>query len=268
MDESTIRNQQGDSPVDSQTESQPTDFMDLIQERAFLGDISYDGIFSSLEGQFDDYMNIIDQTNYVDKFYHQLALSYDRVNSDHSEEHPNEIREALDLIYQKFIDLMRSLFETKLTVTITDLEAESIHKEDLEFIVRRLYEFFILDAKNNFKVVIASDIRTRLKDVENDDEYFDRLHEMIDDYSPLITTVAPMNFLRYRGDAELYDLFDNGQVCGNFLRKYSPKLYQNEPFRVELINYITMVRRFKQDIVESHNESIGDKEDTSNADGR
>ena len=252
MDENTKVDQQGNFPVDSSINDQPTDFMELIRERAFLGDTPFDSICEGIRKQFENYINMEDQTNYVDIFYQQLALSYDVVNNDESEEHPNEIRDVLDSFYQAFMDIMQSLFSTRLTITIPDLEAESIDREDLEFIIRRLYEFFILGAKNNFKVVIATDINPKLKDIGDDDnEYFRRLNELMENYSPLILTITPMDFIRYRGDQEIYDLFDNNRVVGNFLRKYSPKLYQNEDFRVELINYITMVAHFKQDIIDN-----------------
>ena len=57
-----------------------------------------------------------------------------------------------------------------------------------------------------------------------------------------------MEFLKYRGDQEIIQFFENGKVVGNFLRKYTPKLYQNEEFEVELINYITMVQQSKEEV--------------------
>ena len=131
------------------------------------------------------------------------------------------------------------------------LESESLDYDDLEFIIRRLYEFFILGAKNNFKVVIATDINARFKDVtEDDNAYFKQLQELMLLYSPLLTSIKPTEFLKIRGDMEIAELFDNGQVVGNFLRKYSPKFYQNEEFQVEVINYVTMTGQLGKELAD------------------
>ena len=257
MDDINVNNQQETDPVDSSLNDisgQSTDYSQLIKERAFLG-VPPEVIFEDITKQFEDYINLESQHNLVDVFYNQLSLSYDRLNNDDSETHPEEVKEALDSIYQRFIDLMRDLFQTRLTIAITDLEGEMIDKEDLEFIIRRLYEFFILGARINFKVVISKDIS---KDIESlkgtEEEYFKHLQSLIDNYSPLLSTITPTQFLQYREDPDIFDLFENGRVTGNFLRKYSPKLYQNEAYVVEVINHITMVDRFRKSIQDSQEE--------------
>jgi hypothetical protein len=42
-------------------------------------------------------------------------------------------------------------------------------------------------------------------------------------------------------------MYREGKVVGNFLLKYSPKLYQNELFQIELVNHITSERLLGKD---------------------
>lgn len=245
-------NQQGTLPVDDPiNESESTiQYTHLIEEHAFLGIYPFAVILEGIQKQFEDYINMDDTTNYVDIFFTQLRDSYHAVESNDSEEHPMEIREVLDRLYKQFITTISDLFNIRLTITMMHVEEENIDDSDLEFIIRRLYEFFILSAKNNFKVVITTDVMSIIKDIGDDDkEYFKTLQGAMDRYSPLLTTITPTQFLQYRGDQEVYELFESGIVTGNFLRKYTPKLYQNDEFQVELINYITMVHQFKKDVI-------------------
>lgn len=269
----TKTNQQGVNPADDPVNDlsysdQAVDFMELIRARAFVGGVSGEVIFEALKLQFDDYINLVDKTNYVDIFYTQLAASYELVNSDDTEEHPTEIRECLGQLYQSFVDLLQGLFQEKLTISISELEAGAIDEEDLEFIFRRLYEFFILGAKNNFKVVIAKDIITRLSNLEemDDDAFFKAIDHELESYSPLITTMTPTTFFQYRGDGEISELWENGRVIGNFLRKYSPKIYRNEEFTVELVNHITMIQQFKNDVIDDKIDDVVEQEDGNEAD--
>lgn len=240
------RNQQEVTPVeDSLNEISfstiPIEFTELIREHAFLGKFSLIPIFEGIVDQFRDYINMEDKENYVDIFYTQLHASRIELLEDDWEEHPSSVKDVLDTIHRTFIDLMQKWFYQRLTISITDLEAEAYDEEDIEFIIRRLYEFFILDAQNNFKVVIGSGVQRAIKNWEDytDEEYFPMVQKLTLEYSPLITTITPMEFLQIRGDKEIFELFDNGRVTGNFLRKYSPKFYHNEAFHSDVINYIT-----------------------------
>jgi hypothetical protein len=180
-----------------------------------------------------------------------LNNSYSRLAEDDSEEHPQEIKELLDNHYSQFIELIKSLFEKRLLITIQSIELEE-NDENLEFTIKRLYEFFILNAKRNFKSVISLDIMSNLKPVyDNDDEFFGDINHMMDNYSPLVTAITPQKFMEYCGDKEISNLFESNQAVGNFLRKYTPKLYQNDDFLVEIINRITMLHQFKQDIIDN-----------------
>lgn len=238
----------GSAMEDQSIADLPITHADIVKENAFIGDIPLDVIMEGIETQFDDYINLEDKSNYVDIFYDQLHASYEA--ADDSETFKEDIIKTLDDIQQKFIDKMIDLFNVRLTLTIADVESESVDLDDLEFIIRRLYEFFILDARNNFKVAIAYDARMKIgRQIPDHREYMRTINNlMTNNYSPLITTFGPMEFLKYRGDQEMIQLFETGKVVGNFLRKYSPKFYKNEEFEVEVINYITMIQQIKEEV--------------------
>lgn len=245
--ESSDSYEKENAAVELSTADTPITYSDNIRETAFIGDTPFEAIIEGIETQFNDYISMEDKTNYVDLFYDQLHASYEAATSD-TETFQDEIKEILDDINQKFIDKMVELFKNRLTLSITDIESESINLDELEYIFRHLYEFFILGARNNFKVAIANDVKINIGNITDPKEYFKTLRNMIKNYSPLITTFGPMEFLKYRGDSDIIDLFEDGKVVGNFLRKYSPKLYQNEEFEVELINDITMIQQIKQEV--------------------
>jgi hypothetical protein len=236
-----------DTALEQSSAEIPASYVETIRDNAFIGNIPFDAIIDGIQSQFDNYINIEDKTNYVDIFYDQLNASYSAANND-TETFQDDINSVLDDIHQKFIDVITNLFKVRLTLSITDIESESYDKNDIEFIIRRLYEFFILGARTNFKVAIANDVKMRIGTITDPKEYFITLRNMMINYSPLITTFGPMEFLKYRGDQEIIQFFETGKVTGNFLRKYSPKLYQNEEFEVELINYITMVQQVKDEV--------------------
>lgn len=230
------------------------DYAEIIKDSAFLGDTPIDAIIDGLVSQFNDYINIEDKTNYLDVYYTQMHNSREAVRTSVDETHPTEIMEALDEIQAKFITKLCDLFKERLTISFMDVESESTDYDDLEFVLRRMYEFFILGARNNFKTVIAADVLPKVSGIKDDREYFNRVQELVASYSPLILSMGPMDFLNYRHDMEIVEMFDNGKVVGNFLRKYSPKFYQNEEFMVEVINHITMIEQFKTNLVESASE--------------
>ena len=224
------------------------DYSELIEQEAFLGETPFNTILEGLEEQFNDYIKMEDETNYVDVFYTQLHQSYQAIHDDPGEEHPGELKEALDRIHQGFIDFMSTKFDLRLSITIVDLENEDYSRDDIEYQIRRLYEFFILGAKQNFTVVITVDVIKRLgSERMNDDEYFKRIQELLPQYSPLFVTIGPMEFLQIRNDQEIIELFENNRVTGNFLRKYSPKFYANPDYEVDVVNNITIAQNFRED---------------------
>lgn len=246
-------------------ESVEYDYSEIIVQNAFQGDVPYETIIEGLEKQFIDYINIEDKTNFVDIFYDQLHASYEIINSNEEEEHPAEMFEALNDIQDKFINTLSDLFEQRLTITFIDLSGDIRDYDDIEFILRRSYEFFILGAYNNFKIVIATYVFPKVCNIADDKEYFKMIRELIDSFNPLITSFGPTEFLQYRDEKEILEMYENGKIVGNFLRKYSPKFYQNEEFMVEVINYITMIGNFKADLIESNKKFIKSNVSEDNA---
>lgn len=241
-------NEDDNTSINNQLNSDiPIIHSDIIKDNVFIGNMSFESIMECIEEQFNDYINLEDKNNYIDIFYNQLHSSYLYANSG-IETFEEDMNNILDDIHNKFIYKIKELFNTRFTLTINDIESESFNIDEISYIIRRLYEFFILGARSNFKVVIANDIKSRIpNNIEDPKEYFKTLRNLMNIYSPLITVFGPMEFLKYKGDEEIIEFFNDGKVTGNFLRKYSPKLYQNEEFEVELINYITMVRQIKEE---------------------
>jgi len=134
-----------EQPTDQSMAEVPASHMDLVAPTAFIGTVSLENIMEGIENQFTDYIKLEDDTNYVDVFYDQLHASYEAAKGENDVFQEDTI-EALDTIQQTFIDKMSQLFETRLTLTIADIDGESVDLNDIEFIIRRLYEFFILDA--------------------------------------------------------------------------------------------------------------------------
>lgn len=228
-----------DSEVDSVNYDQPSDFTELIEDNALIGDTPFDTIIDGLKEQFTDYINIEDKTNYVDIFYKELYESYIE-HSAEDEEHPQEYKEILDKMQQNFVDFMAEMFKTKLTISVPVFEDGS-YDEDDEFMIKNLYEFFILGARENFKIVITKDILSKLpQNITDDDQFFNTVNRMIMNYNPLLPMGA-QEFLTLRNSLSIKELFNSNKVIGNFLRKYTPKLYQNEEFVIELLNYITVL---------------------------
>lgn len=227
-------------------ENSVVDYMEFIKQNVFLGEFPFEVILESITEQFNDYMNTEDTTDYVDIFYTQLENSYKALKDD-EEDHPDEKREILDKINEEFLSKIQELFNMRLTIHISALENDDI--SDDEPIIRKLYEFFILNAKRNFRIVIIKEILPKLGvSITDDNEFFKKIEELLLIYSPLLITVGPQKFLEYLGEDDIIEMYEDGKVNGNFCRKYSPKLYQNEEFKVSLISDIAMKYQFKQDI--------------------
>ena len=52
-------------------DDKPIDRSDIIQDRAFRGEFSYDNIKESIINQANDYMNIEDRNDYITIFFEQ-----------------------------------------------------------------------------------------------------------------------------------------------------------------------------------------------------
>lgn len=225
------------------------DYSELVQESAFLGDYPFDVILEGIREQFTDYINIEDKTNYVDVFYESIKESYRAVRENDEEEHPIEIIEALDRIKDQFISEIYRLFESRLTISIMVVDDETTEEDEVELAIRKMYEFFILGARDRFKTVIAAGLIPKLEDIEDDQEFFSKVDELLMDYDPLVTACTPTEFLQLCKDEDILSMYEDGQVSGNFLRKYSAKLYQNDGFKVDVTNHIILLQSVKEEII-------------------
>ena len=241
-----------DLPIESEEELQYFDYSQLIENDVFIGKYPLQIILESITKQFNDYIKLEDISNYVDIFYDQLHNSYLIYENDESEEHVQEAIQILDRHRQIFTDFMQKIIFRKLTLSIPDLEKEAIAPQDIEFLFRRIYEFFILGAKNNFKTLLTNKI-SKIIEIDNipEENYLNIIQDMINNYHDIIEEIVPQIFLEIRNDKEIIEIFENGLVVGNFLRRYSPRFYRNEEFMIDVINHITMTLQFKNEIIDN-----------------
>ena len=96
-----------------------------------------------------------------------------------------------------------------------------------------------MNAPDTFRTVITKDIihklRTNNVGEENLDDF---INTEMDNYSPLVLTLTPLEFIQLAEDEDLLELFNDSKVVGNFLKKFSPRLYANEEFQIDLVNDI------------------------------
>lgn len=228
----------------------------MVAESVFLGDMPFVEIINSIKEQFEDYINIEDKTNYVDIFYTQLQESINATNDD-EEDHPIEINEVLDNMKDTFVNIMKDLFQLRLTISIMTIDDETTPEDEIELSIRILYEYFILGARNNFKTVIQKDMIPKIGMIPNDqdDIYFQRVEELLREYDPIVTCITPTEFIQFTGNNDILSMYDDGQVVGNFLRKYSAKLYKNDEFKTEIINSIIITQNLKEDLLHGESEA-------------
>lgn len=234
--------------IDQDNRDYNPDYTDIIKDAAFLGEYPFDSILEGITNQFENYISTEDRTDYVDIFYEQWTESVEEAMVDY-EDHPQEKKDVLFKYYNIFIDTIYELFKKRLFITINPIDEETfIDQDDLEIIIRKLYEFFILEARNNFKIIIAKKILPKLKKIKEKD-YVSQVQDLLEDYGPIITNITPMDFLKLGKADEISEMFDEGIVTGNFMKKYSPKLYIHEDLEFDIINYIVMVNELRSEIL-------------------
>ena len=230
----------------------PTTYDQIAEEEYFLGEYPFTALKESITSQFSNYISTDDRTNYVEIFYQQLHAS-ESLLQDEEEEHPDVVKEILARILDQFNAFMFSLFRQRLTISIVDFENGSIEPGDLEGTFRLLYEYFILNAKDNFRNVISRDMASNLPQNISDDEFYKKAEEMVPWYSPIVYAVGPMEFLRLSSAGEdVINLFENNKVVGNFLRRYSPRLFENEDYQVDILAHVAIVHSVKGDFLNAY----------------
>ena len=209
-----------------------------LQESIFIGLVPFEVICENLKKQFEDYINMEDENDYVDIFYTQLNASRQRLEELENDEFSNDTsKDMLETIHVKFINFLSKLFYERLNLTLITISSEEYDYDEIEYCFRYLYEVFILHAKSNFKIIIFNELKDSIDLDLDDSDYFDHIQLLVNDFTSV--TMEPMAFLQLCSQ-EVYHMFEDGQVIGNFLKRYTPKLYQNEDFSVELISYITL----------------------------
>lgn len=240
----------------------PIDYSHLIANEAFIGETPYDAIKEGIANQFSNYVATEDRTNYVDTFYLELKESYEALDDD-EEFHIEEKQEVLDKISSEFIQFMYDKFRQRLSLSLMDIENEEQDQDAIEYSIKTLYEFFIINARKNFLNAIYRDIKKKIPSlIEDDKQYFDTVHQMLLSYSPVIIAMGPMEFIascKFEDDDELpsdvINLFNTGRVNGNFLRKYSPKLYENDDLEIDIINHVTLAQQLRRDLTNGGSET-------------
>ena len=226
------------------------DYTELIQSEAFIGEYPLTSILEGITAQFEDYIGTEDTTNYVDTFYTQLRNSRQVIIDDPGEEHPTEYMDVLRNIEEKFLSHVETLFSTRLAVSFTDVSEIDLNPEDEQYIITELYQFFILDARKNFKTVITKDLLPTLRRTQDDRAFYQDLEVRLHNYSPLVIAVGPMEFLTLAGADKVHGLFESGRVVGNFLKKYSPKLYAHSDYDSDLKSHIVLTLEMKQEVTD------------------
>ena len=233
-----------------QEDGQPSDYSEIIQNAVFLGATPFETIKESIRNQFSDYITREDTRDYVDAFYTQWKDSVDSITIE--EEYPDDKLDVLYRMKDEFISFMEDLFETRLAITISVVDNAETDEDELELALRRLYEFFILNGRTYLKYAISTSIAKSIKYViEDDSQFFNTVRDMLAQYSPFILALSPLEYIKtvgkmYEAD-DVQELFESGQITGNFLRKYSPKLYQNDDLECEIISDITMWNEWQKD---------------------
>lgn len=198
--------------------------------KAFISQMPFEVIIENIETQFEDYINLKDKTNYVEYFLDQLEYSYEYWKNNESEESPEDYRRILDTLYSEFIDTMQALFTQRIGIQITLIEDDHIYEKELRTILTTLYEFFVLNARENCKNVVSYLLSK--EDVTPFDR--DSLLEKFGNYSPYLNINCP-DFLKYSGQSFIADCYENFDFSGNFLEKFTPKFYENKDLYDECI---------------------------------
>lgn len=217
----------------------------LIAEECFLGDYPFGSILEGIESQFRNYITTQDTSHYIDIFYSQLGNSIGEAYDSGFD--ADDVVEVLQDLRSKFTDTVIGLMDVCLGLGIDGYDDGTLDLESERYIITRAYEYFILNARHNFKVAIAAAIIDRLNHEIGmppedglEPSRLVRINELISaECNPIITIMKPEQFLRFTGDREMIKLIEEHRLVGNFLLKYNPRLYQHESYVIEIINHTT-----------------------------
>lgn len=239
-------NDNNDALNDASLSDEPVSYTEYISPVALVGKYPFEVIIEGLRNQFANYISTEDRNDYVDIFYEEynnaLKLKYEQ-------DFPEEYTEAVNKYMDNFLAVIYELFSTKLAITLTELDDSAPTSDSVEMSIRKLYTFFILNARDTFKKIITKAVINKIDPSLDNRAFYAAVRKEIEPYSSAIVIIRPTEFLAMCGETDIINMFNTGIVSGNFLRKYTPRLYKNEEYECELIAHITSIIEYKKDLI-------------------
>lgn len=230
---------------DEQIEAGEMTYNYLLEDTVLFCDYPLLDLEKRIEEQFTNLIDMEDDSNYFQIAMEAFQYSFEVINVEF-DEYTVERKEILRNKYFQFMNFMVDLIDRKLTIGIPDYETGILSRQEIEYIIDKIYRFFILNARKNFKKVITFDLSHHLKQYENNPtEYLEKAQELIQNYYAIITTIDCETFLKILKETEIFDLYESGIINGNFLRLYSARLYRHPDFVVEILNQLMINLYFK-----------------------
>ena len=255
MDRSEIKDgvERGFDPPNIYQDQEYLQRMDVAKENAFRGDYPLEDIFEELTNQFSNYIQLdaSDRTNYVEIFFKQLKESMDEIIEEDGDLLEDQI-EYLDIVYNYFVDLISTLFQRRLCISLNFLETNPYDSNAYDML-SILYKFFILDARKNFKNYFTERALLAMKKSNADQtNLVATAYNILDDMDhTLIVDGMVEDFIRKSTDKStadtIYGYFEENIISGNFLIRYSPRFYQNTDLLADIADdVITMYQYHKE----------------------
>jgi len=227
----------------NETDYEPTDFSDEL----FLSNAPINLIQKSIESQFQDPFEYR-KRDYIQSFLIKYHFSKENLYEEELEE--------VEEIYDKFMEFMKDIFQSYLSIGFPELDDMG---EDGELLILQTYRFFITNIKKNFINLIMSYIREHKEDlldeeiapkrkdvttmnfkseIENEEDVIilsnlsSIIHYIL---SQDITVDEFFELIESNNCLEteyVKEKFDEWLITGNFVRKYIDMI--NDDFYIEL----------------------------------
>ena len=133
----------------------------LLEDTVFFCDYPLLDLEQRIEEQFTNLIDMEDDTNFFQIALNGFKYSLEVIEVEF-DEYTLERREILRNKYQQFINFMVDLIERKLTISIPDYETALLSRQEVEFLIEKIYHFFVLKGRKNFKKVIAKQLEKDL----------------------------------------------------------------------------------------------------------
>lgn len=227
--------------------------MDVAKQNAFRGDYPFEDILEELSNQFSNYIQLdaSDRTNYVSIFFHQLKNSMQDITEEDGDL-MDEQMEYLDIIYNHFIDTISELFQRRLSISLNFLETNPYHPDTYE-ILDTLYEFFILNARNNFKQYFTQKSLIAMKRQKpKNEEVVTTIYHILDDMDHSLAMDCMVDeFIQLTANKPMAntinDYFEENMISGNFLTRYSARFYQNTDLFADIADDVISMYMYQKE---------------------